>query len=113
MPKRALKPCGYHGCAGVTEGRYCEAHRGAGVEGRPNSAKRGYGRQHRKRRARYLAEHPLCVHCEREGIVAAATELDHVVPLRRGGADDESNWQGLCHTHHSIKTAREDGGFGR
>jgi 5-methylcytosine-specific restriction protein A len=25
---------------------------------------------------------------------------------------DQSNWQPLCHTCHSKKTAREDGGFG-
>ncbi|WP_232338165.1 MULTISPECIES: HNH endonuclease [Bordetella] len=25
---------------------------------------------------------------------------------------DTSNWQGLCWSCHSIKTAREDGGFG-
>jgi hypothetical protein len=26
-----------------------------------------------------------------------------------GGADDESNLQSLCHSHHSAKTAREVG----
>ncbi len=43
------------------------------------------------------------------------TDVDHIVP-HRGNWDlftDLRNMQGLCHTHHSQKTAREDGGFGR
>lgn len=63
---------------------------------------------------RYLREHPLCVMCEREGFLKAATEVDHITP-HRGNQElfwDESNWQGLCRKHHSEKTAREDGGFG-
>ena len=62
----------------------------------------------------YLAKHPLCVHCQREGRVQAATDVDHIVP-HSGDMElfwDSSNWQGLCHSHHSIKTATEDGGWG-
>lgn len=44
----------------------------------------------------------------------AATHVDHVVPLERGGARfDEGNLQPLCAPCHSRKTARQDGGFGR
>ena len=37
-------------------------------------------------------------------------EVDHIVPLSRGGADDESNWQplcGRCNRHKSTMTNAE------
>jgi 5-methylcytosine-specific restriction protein A len=46
-----------------------------------------------------------------------ASEIDHIRPHRGdwflflGGVNYE-NLQGLCHEHHSQKTAAEDGGFG-
>jgi predicted kinase len=57
----------------------------------------------------YLAEHPLCVECERIGLVTAATDVDHIVAKRHGGTDDEDNLQALCHACHSRKTNRERG----
>jgi 5-methylcytosine-specific restriction protein A len=42
--------------------------------------------------------------------VAAAQEVDHVVPLWDGGADDETNYQSLCVECHKVKTAAEAGG---
>jgi len=40
--------------------------------------------------------------------------LDHIVPLAAGGERlDASNVQWLCIACHSVKTAREDGGFGK
>jgi 5-methylcytosine-specific restriction protein A len=44
-----------------------------------------------------------------------ATELDHIIP-HKGNNElfwDESNHQGLCKHHHSLKTAKEDGGWGK
>jgi 5-methylcytosine-specific restriction protein A len=38
-----------------------------------------------------------------------ATDVDHVLRKAAGGADDDSNLQSLCHSHHSAKTAREVG----
>ena len=60
-------------------------------------------------RKRWFFEHPLCVHCELLGRVALAVELDHVVPLHKGGADDDSNRQGLCKPCHATKTAEDMG----
>ena len=66
------------------------------------------GRAAVNRRARYLEQHPLCVECEKEGRVTAADVVDHRIPLWKGGADDESNFQSLCQTpHHDAKTAQE------
>jgi len=82
---------------------------------RPSARERGYTSKWERERKRYLDEHPLCVHCEAEGRVEAATVVDHIVP-HRGDLKlfwRRSNWQALCTTHHNRKTATEDGGFGR
>ena len=46
-----------------------------------------------------------CVKCKRAGRL----ECDHIVPLRRGGAEyDESNLQSLCRPCHIRKSASEN-----
>lgn len=65
------------------------------------------GRAAVKRRRDFLDRNPLCVECEKEGRVSAATVPDHVVPLWQGGQDTEDNLQALCAAHHDRKTAAE------
>lgn len=65
-------------------------------------------------RARVLRTEPRCVLCLAAGRAEPATEVDHVVPLFKGGADggrqgDDSNYQSLCSTHHLEKTIAERG----
>ena len=60
-------------------------------------------------RAWVLLSNPLCVECQQTGKVVPATEVDHIVPLHKGGTDDASNLQGLCAEHHANKTQRERG----
>ena len=81
---------------------------------RQTAAQRGYGSRWQKARATFLARSPLCVECEKAGRVTAAAVVDHIVPHQgdQGLFWDTDNWQSLCKTHHDIKTAREDGGFG-
>lgn len=77
------------------------------------SAQRGYGYRWRQARAAYLAEHPLCVMCQAEGLVTPATVVDHVVP-HRGDQRlfwDRANWQPLCATHHSRDKQRAEQGL--
>ena len=69
---------------------------------------RGSGLQ--KRNRRLAREKPLCVRCQEKGRVAAANEWDHIIPLWKGGKDEESNLQGLCGPCHKDKT-REDMGL--
>jgi 5-methylcytosine-specific restriction protein A len=50
------------------------------------------------------------VECLKKGLYVRATDVDHIKP-HRGDKKlfwDTSNWQALCHSHHSIKTNRED-----
>lgn len=81
---------------------------------RLSSTKRGYGYRWQQARAGYLAKHPLCVICKAKGLIEPATDLDHIIP-HKGDMElfwDRTNWQGLCGSCHSEKTAKEDGGFG-
>ena len=52
---------------------------------------------------------PLCVHCVKEDVVTPADVVDHITPIKQGGAElDESNLQGLCHKCHNKKTYYEN-----
>ncbi|MCK9569272.1 HNH endonuclease [Candidatus Pacearchaeota archaeon] len=107
------RPCNAPGCGRLTTERYCERHK---HQTRPTSSHaRGYTPAWRRARLIYLAEHPLCAQCAKQGRRAAATVVDHIVPHKRNQELfwDEANWQGLCKTCHNRKTASEDGGFGR
>ena len=69
------------------------------------TAERGYGGRWQRERAAFLArpENALCVMCQAEGKVVAATVVDHKTAHR--GDDglmwDQSNWQALCAPHHN------------
>lgn len=63
----------------------------------------------RKTRLAYLATHPYCFVCAHIGFKVKATQVDHKRTLATGGAPfDFANLQGMCHTHHSQKTASLD-----
>jgi 5-methylcytosine-specific restriction protein A len=118
MPLAAPTPCRQPGCSAlVASAGYCTAHkrqvRKQQDEQRGSSASRGYGHRWRKAREAYLRAHPLCAECERHDRLTPATDVDHITPHRGDMALfwDSTNWQSLCHTCHSSKTAREDGGF--
>ena len=79
-----------------------------------SSAKRGYGYRWQKLRNRFIAQHPFCEQCMKQGRLTIATDIDHIKPHRGDPIllFDEENLQALCHACHSRKTASEDGGFG-
>lgn len=56
----------------------------------------------------HLAEKPVCERCKLSGIFRAATEVDHIRPVRKfpGLAYERSNLQSLCKSCHSTKTMR-------
>ena len=112
MPNRPNTPCRHPGCAALVPygTKYCERHRSLHPEEARPAADRGYDSAWRKARKRYLEAHPLCVQCMKEGRYTKATDVDHIAP-HRGDRDlfwDVSNWQALCHSCHSKKTAAED-----
>ena len=75
-----------------------------------SSSKRGYGHKWRKARERFLAEHPLCVYCQREGRVTAANVVDHIKQHRGDKALfwDKTNWMSLCKFHHDSTKQKEE-----
>jgi 5-methylcytosine-specific restriction protein A len=49
----------------------------------------------------------LCQECKRQGKTTVGHPVDHIVPLWKGGSDDDSNKETLCEPCHDAKTARE------
>jgi len=69
-----------------------------------------YDNDWRKFRNAYIKAHPLCAHCLAQGLVVAAREVDHIIPLT--GRNDQTRLsasavQSLCRECHSKKTAKE------
>jgi 5-methylcytosine-specific restriction enzyme A len=79
------------------------------------SSQRGYNYRWQQARERYLELHPLCVMCERNGFVRAATVVDHKIPHRGDQVLfwEETNWQSLCKPCHDIVKAREEAAAAR
>ncbi|MCX2684023.1 HNH endonuclease [Pseudomonas sp. DCB_AW] len=78
------------------------------------SSQRGYDYKWQKAREGYLNDHPLCVFCERNGRIAAARVVDHIIAHRGDMALfwDQKNWQSLCKPcHDSVKQAEEAAGL--
>ena len=73
------------------------------------ATKRIRGRKLEQIRLAHFAKHPLCVDCLKKNIYRLATELDHIVPLYKGGEETESNRQGLCEDCHKAKTVLDLG----
>lgn len=131
MPSLPRRPCSYPGCNVLTDHGRCETHRlqvrKEQDQQRESSHKRGYGHRWQKARKGWLRAHPLCgdrlgeasaehSECLQQARIGMGTDVDHIVPVQ-GPTDplfwQPSNWQTLCHSCHSTKTSREDGGFGR
>ena len=120
MAMRPMSVCRHAGCGKLVEASgHCPVHAKAlqrQSDARRGSAhERGYNVRWQKARVTYLSRNPLCVRCDAEGRIAAASVVDHIVP-HKGDQDvfwDTSNWQSLCARCHNVKTSSEDGGFGR
>ena len=69
--------------------------------------KRITGRTLQTLRARLLYDEPLCVHCTDQGRLSLAVEVDHIIPLYKGGSNDQDNLQGLCVECHKAKTVTD------
>jgi 5-methylcytosine-specific restriction protein A len=80
-----------------------------------NSTQRGYGYKWQQAREGFLRSHPLCLYCQRDGRVTAATVVDHVNPHRGDMTAfwDKANWGSLCAPCHSSVKQREENAAGR
>lgn len=111
--RRRPSICAQPGCPTiVTTGPRCPTHTvNQADRNRPNAAARGYDARWQAERRRYLLAHP---HCQWPGCPAPATAVDHLDGLGPLGLRgyDWANLEGLCHPHHSTKTALYDGGYG-
>jgi len=82
------------------------ARRGANrpPDNRPDSTARGYDWTWERLSRMIRRERPICEHCG----VAPSRMVDHIVPLRAGGARLEiENLQALCLPCHAAKTLSE------
>lgn len=89
-----------------------EIGKGKTHQPRGTTAERGYGGRWQRFAKAFLAAHPLCVICEREGRVTGAEVVDHVKP-HKGDMElfwQRGNHQPLCVRCHNSKTQREDRG---
>jgi len=105
----APKPCGHPGCGVLVRdgsGRCAKPPKPAWAT-KATTTKRTTGRKLQRMRAELFARSPLCAMCEAAGRVTLATQRDHIKPLAEGGADDQSNEQGLCHECHEAKSEAE------
>jgi 5-methylcytosine-specific restriction enzyme A len=75
---------------------------------RPSAAQRGYDEEHRRDRERFLRENPFCIECGRPAVV-----LEHCIPHRGDQRllRDPANWQPMCVSCASRKTALADSAF--
>ena len=56
------------------------------------------------------SDNPLCVHCIDHKRITGANTLDHITPIRLGGAPlDRNNLQWLCERCHARKSQSERG----
>ena len=67
------------------------------------------GRKWMQMRDLWLTQNPLCSECLKSGHVTLATEVDHKIPLFKGGTDAPDNLNSLCSDHHRDKTNQDMG----
>ena len=75
---------------------------------KPTPRKRG--RQALADRARVMRrDKGLCQDCLARGVLTLATEVDHIVPLFKGGDDSDDNKAAICADCHQLKTRSDKG----
>jgi 5-methylcytosine-specific restriction protein A len=116
-----MQTCTVNGCPCLTWKGKCKAHARSNSQGRryrdSYAASPGLRARWAKLSKAKLRADPLCQSATCTAIPAplrpAATQVDHIDALGLQGprAFDPSNWQSLCASCHSRKTASES--FGR
>lgn len=102
--------CAYPACTAIVSGRArCDKHATKRNE-RPrlSAQERGYDGRWQRVRAQYIAAHPLCMDCEKQGRTTPAVDVHHIekisdAPERRL---DAANLMALCRACHNQRTAK-------
>lgn len=107
MPWRWASPCVMPGCKNTTrKGHVCDVHiaekRRQQDAYRPKAAQRGYDHVWRKTRNALLQKSPLCEYCG-----GMAELVDHVVPVRYGGTNDDTNLVPCCRRCNARKAVED------
>ncbi|MGG1483500.1 HNH endonuclease signature motif containing protein [Peribacillus castrilensis] len=114
MANKAKRPCNHVGCGELTSDSYCAAHKK--LKHRQYKQQRTDKKEQdfysstrwRRVRAKKMANNPLCEICLSNGLLTGADMVDHIKPIKQGGALlDMSNLQSLCNSCHRRKTAKE------
>ncbi|GHU82187.1 restriction endonuclease [Clostridia bacterium] len=113
MPRKPKRPCQHPGCPKLSDGLFCEAHTKENAREyehyrRDPATRKRYGRAWKRIRDRYIATHPLCEQCQREGRLTPAQEVHHIKPLTDGGTHETGNLMALCKPCHSGITLGEN-----
>lgn len=111
-PSTCLTPgCRRQATPGRRRCRECGQKRAAEkgkLDPRASAQDRGYDARWQKVRARKAKKDPLCEDCLEEGRVVPLDMVDHVIPLRAGGARlDLRNLRSLCWPCHGKKSAKD------
>lgn len=97
-------------CGGTKRGGICDR---CGAAWKPKDKGGKWRRLYNSARWRatrrgWLANHPLCAQCDRNGVTRPGDQMDHIVP-HNGDLSlfwDSDNWQTLCAECHGAKTRR-------
>ena len=79
-------------------------------DNRPASALRGYDRAWRHARREIIRREPLCRICRARGIVKAAVDVDHIIPIAKQPELrlTSSNLRPLCRPCHAARRRKPD-----
>lgn len=103
-----LKPCRKPGCNNLSRNPFCELHtkkhqeqlkeaRRSFDKERGTRTERGYDNRWLRAAKAFRLENPLCVDCEKDGIIKLGDCVDHIIPHKGDEVLfwDRKNWQTL------------------
>lgn len=110
MPFGAKSPCRQAGCSGLVDRPgYCEDHKKQGWHTNKHRSKRMSARPWRRKRQIVIrSDKGLCRPCSKQGVMTVFNDVDHIVPVSKGGSNEIENLQCICTKCHNKKTAKEN-----
>lgn len=119
MPHIPKKPCRYPRCPELTNETFCEKHKTESnriynLYQRDTLSRTFYKtKEWQELRKIKLRQSPFCEECKKNGTIVVGKIVDHIVPIKQGGAPyDINNLQTLCWSCHSRKSIEEGSRFG-